>query len=1068
MLPNVSINILPGPVAPFLLGQFELSTLCVPGLWGIVEKAVTRYNSRKKSTARDSACSARDLLEDWRKRRVDLAKDEVDSLEGLDSLFAHGGPEPTENKLRKSVEDIIVRAVKNGCPPWYAKDLRKCILVDNMDVWRNVLGKDPAARIQPMVINIKNDPKTGLPMRFQRVTKRSYGKAQQDFLDAQIKRMLANGILVRSMSPWACPPYIPFTNKSGGKKMRFCVDCRSMNRVTEIIKPAVLPLISEIMKSQAGNKYFCTLDGTEGFFQAPLHPESYKYASILLDETYSFTRTIMGQVNSGAFFQYNMRRVLEGTIEPVCHTDAQRQSLALIPQHIKDDGTRNLFKHGITQYMDDGLIAAPTLPKLLQRIRWYIERCRLFSIFLKPLKANLFCLNTVFCGWNLSECGIRVASDKYLALSKVRLPVTAGELQHWISSLLFLKSKLPNFSKIVKPLQDLLNVCLAGTNRSKRQASKLKLSAHNFGPVHVRAFMQSKKMLKDAVCTSHYKQDGTMHLNLFCDASQDSWGCMLSQCPIEDIEKPVLSQRHEPLAFLSGVFRKASSRWSIVSKEAASILFSVRSLKSTLLNSAGSGAPGGGFTIWTDHANLSFIMAPSATRQRAARSTMDRLERWSWEIASLPYRLKTLKSCENVVADLLSRWGAEESKVPNAEARACLVNPKFAFPPETSKLAPALTDGHRRAVAKKRAPSASWEVPKAFEWPSKSELIEAQKHLSEKEISISRLEPNGLRYIKSKIIIPQSQRDIQIRICIVGHAGSAGHRGYKPTLASISNQFNWKGLRDTVTEFMRDCLQCLKTRSGRCIPLVWGSQVRAEAPAEVVHIDHLFIQSQSISGHKYILVLKCGFSHVCKLIPTFSTDTAPVVQSILDWIATHGLMTCIVTDGPSTMKNSLMKALTSSLGLSHHIVQAYTPWSTGAVERHNRECLKIFRAILSESGPKWNLGRWPELCPQVQFALNTTHSDVLGCSPLEAFTGRKPKSPIDLLAFHGHVFKEIETCTMPTARVLKHVAKLREILKDSSDRILKRKNVKRERNNKGRTPASRSCSTTHRRLCSTC
>jgi RNase H-like domain found in reverse transcriptase len=47
---------------------------------------------------------------------------------------------------------------------------------------------------------------------------------------------------------------------------------------------------------------------------------------------------------------------------------------------------------------------------------------------------------------------------------------------------------------------------------------------------------------------------------------------VVTQVPPKDLGKPLADQRHEPLAFISGAFKGASSRWPIVEKEAFAIV----------------------------------------------------------------------------------------------------------------------------------------------------------------------------------------------------------------------------------------------------------------------------------------------------------------------------------------------------------------------------------------------------------------------------------------------------------------------------------------------------------------
>ena len=55
---------------------------------------------------------------------------------------------------------------------------------------------------------------------------------------------------------------------------------------------------------------------------------------------------------------------------------------------------------------------------------------------------------------------------------------------------------------------------------------------------------------------------------VFTDASDDFWGLVITQIPPEEKHLPVHEQAHRPLAFVSGRFRGAQTRWAIIDKEA--------------------------------------------------------------------------------------------------------------------------------------------------------------------------------------------------------------------------------------------------------------------------------------------------------------------------------------------------------------------------------------------------------------------------------------------------------------------------------------------------------------------
>ena len=124
-----------------------------------------------------------------------------------------------------------------------------------------------------------------------------------------------------------------------------------------------------------------------------------------------------------------------------------------------------------------------------------------------------------------------------------------------------------------------------------------------------------------------------------------------------------------------------------------------------------------------------------------------------------------------------------------------------------------------------------------------------------------------------------SDTALQSRIYLIAHAAAAGHRGQHATMQSVRAHFYWPNLADTVSVFVERCLQCLKTRSGKCLPLMYGEKIVSEAPGEVLTLDHCH-NGESESGAKYILLLKCIFSSMCEVIPTVSTDAVPPPEQL--------------------------------------------------------------------------------------------------------------------------------------------------------------------------------------------
>ena len=92
--------------------------------------------------------------------------------------------------------------------------------------------------------------------------------AMQRIIDEEVNRMLAEGVIEPSDSPWSSP--VVLAKKKEGK-YRFCIDFVKLNQVTE--KDAYpLPQINAILDKLRGEgaRYLFTIDLKNGYWQIPL------------------------------------------------------------------------------------------------------------------------------------------------------------------------------------------------------------------------------------------------------------------------------------------------------------------------------------------------------------------------------------------------------------------------------------------------------------------------------------------------------------------------------------------------------------------------------------------------------------------------------------------------------------------------------------------------------------------------------------------------------------------------------------------------------------------------------
>ncbi len=110
-----------------------------------------------------------------------------------------------------------------------------------------------------------------------------------------------------------------------------------------------------------------------------------------------------------------------------------------------------------------------------------------------------------------------------------------------------MRTSIPNYSQLVAPLMQLLDVAAKTIDgsRKKIKLAKVTLSSVGWSDDHDACFAATKAALQAIVPLAHPTSDKV--LCLFTDASDGFWGAVATQVPHDDMNLPVSDQRHEPL-----------------------------------------------------------------------------------------------------------------------------------------------------------------------------------------------------------------------------------------------------------------------------------------------------------------------------------------------------------------------------------------------------------------------------------------------------------------------------------------------------------------------------------------
>ena len=878
-----------------------------------------------------------------------------------------------DSDVSSAIRKMLQRALDAGLPSCHKEELKDIVM--EYDIWRSKLGPDPPAKVPPMKINLKPDAKP------TKAANRRYPPMYREFMHKRLTELEKFGMVYRNnQSRYSSAVHVvPKVDKPTDidKHLRWTVDTRAVNAQTETMTWP-MPNLDVVSESIAGSKYFASLDFMKGYWQMPLHEDSQEIMSMVTDRAvYTPTRVIQGSSDSVMYFQSTMQNCFEA----------------------------ELYKCLII-WLDDFLAYAPTLEEFLEALRVIFRKCAEFNLKLNPDKCDLFALQVKFCGKIFSSEGVQHDPNRVKALLEMPPPTNAAELQQYLSALNWMRSHMPDFARVSKPLRQLLEKAAIGV---KKKASVLKRVPLKMSDKDLENFGRLNQLVAETVMLAHPLPGADFCL--FTDASDSGWGAVLFQIADFDDTKIIAGQDPQPLYFLSGCFSGASERWSIPEKEAFAIVEAVQRLDFMLIRTKP-------FYIMTDHKNLEFIFGSNVHLKMATRH---KISRWALSLSSFDYIIQHIEGESNVWADLLSRWG----KPPNKMTMKTLALHPF-------------------------------EDGSDFEFPSIEDIWESQRkskvninELNNYETIFENDEPHT--YVDGKPWIPQDDEELINRVLVVAHCGISGHRGVASTTRILQRYCFIQGLRKRVLNFMKSCLLCLQTKGGKIIPRPLGRTIQATKPNEVLHFDYYYV-GEATNGWTYVLVMKDGLSHFVELVGCDSTGSEVVVEALLDWFKRYGIVPTWVSDQPTHYKNAVVASLTKRLQSSHHFVTAYCPWANGPVERPNRDLGTLFRILLAEF--KLPFEQWPQILPVVQYVMNQTPTESLhGYAAIEMFMAREPSTP--LREVFNPLTKEFVTVNMDKASLTVHLNEMKERLAlmhqeatDESDKIHNRNKM----NSKGKMP----------------
>ncbi|KAK1697498.1 hypothetical protein QYE76_014195 [Lolium multiflorum] len=263
---------------------------------------------------------------------------------------------------------------------------------------------------------------------------------------------------------------------------RMCIDFRKVNKVTKK-DHYPLPFIDQMLERLSKNTHFCFLDGYSGFSQIAVKAKDQEKTTFTCPYgTYAYRRMPFGLCNAPATFQRCMSAIFHGFCESI-----------------------------VEVFMDDFSVYGNSFDNCLRNLDKVLQRCEETNLVLNWEKCHFMVNEGIVLGHKISERGIEVDRAKVEAIEKMPYPRDVKGIHSVLGHAGFYRRFIKDFSKISKPLTNLLQ----------------KDVPFVFDDDCKEAFETLKKALTTAPVVE--PPDWNLPFEIMCDASDFAVGAVLGQ-----------------------------------------------------------------------------------------------------------------------------------------------------------------------------------------------------------------------------------------------------------------------------------------------------------------------------------------------------------------------------------------------------------------------------------------------------------------------------------------------------------------------------------------------------------
>lgn len=549
----------------------------------------TMEGSKAESLASEQAGVTAVEAETGQKANEDSV--EAETSEMVDEKAAEAGLEEHIGEKR-NVADLPNGVTEDMLS--HLPNIHRVRLRELLSKWKGVFSLNPGA--PTTVYGVACSINTGEALPIAQPPRRKALSHRKVLMD-EIEKMLKDGIIQESRSPWASPCVL--VKKTDGQ-WRFCIDYRKVNAVT---KKEVYPLprIDDCLSALGQSRYFTTLDMAAGYWQVRMSDKDReKTAFVTTEGQWEFRVMPFGLTNAPATFQRLMDATLAGL----------KWSSCLV-------------------YLDDVIIFSKDFETHLQDVEKVFNRLAEANLSVKGAKCSFAQPVVKYLGHIVSRAGISPDPKKVQAIKDFPRPESRVHLQSFLGLAGYYRKFMKNFSTLAFPL--LLLVQHWGMAKQPEEGVKPPDSASQvwqWDDDCEKAFTALKNLLTSEPILA--RPDETLPFTVTTDASIRGLGAVLTQKQ---------GGREVVIEYLSRSLTQDEKKWTTTEQEALGVIYACEYWRHYLV--------GVRFTVETDHSALRWVLG---------NPKPGRLTRWGLRLQEFDYDVVHRRGRDNQVSDAMSRY----------------------------------------------------------------------------------------------------------------------------------------------------------------------------------------------------------------------------------------------------------------------------------------------------------------------------------------------------------------------------------------------------------------------------